>query len=123
MAFPENVKNLVRDPKVHAALVALGVAVAAYFHFACASTAQLSPAVVHGIDVAQCELNHVRSLVPQIETADAVVAAARAGDYDRAVNLLINLGMNPNEVKAVADAFVDCVHPAPAAPVPAPTTT
>lgn len=50
-------------------------------------------------------------LVPHVETADAVVAAARAGDSRRAIALLLQLGMQRKEIEAVADAFASCLAP------------
>jgi hypothetical protein len=107
-------KNLLADPKVRAALVALVLAVAGYFGFGCSSV-QLAPALEKGVAVADCQLEAVRALVPHAQTADAVVAAARIGDVQRAVALLLALGLQPEDIQAVALAFDACM---PAEPLP-----
>lgn len=81
------------------------------------SSAPLTPKMQAAIAVAECELEAVKAVVPHAETAEAVVAAARAGDVDRAVALLVALGMQEPEIKAVAEAFHSCV---PKTPPPAP---
>jgi hypothetical protein len=101
-------KNLLADARVKAALIALAMAIAGYFGFAC-SSAQLAPALERGAAIADCQLEAVRALVPHAATADAVVAAARVGDVQRAVFLLQALGMKQDEIMAVAKAFDACI--------------
>lgn len=83
------------------------------------SGAPLAPKVADAIEVAECQLDAVKALVPHVETAEAVVAAARVQDFDRATALLLQLGMSVEQVKAVADAFVACL-PDAGAPEPEP---
>lgn len=73
------------------------------------SSGQLAPEVAQAIGVADCQLEAVRALVPHVETADAVGAAARAGDSRGAIALLLQLGMQRKEIEAVADAFAACL--------------
>lgn len=95
------------------ALVALVVSFAAAP--GCASGPKLAPAVQEALDVADCQLEAVRALVPHVETADAVVAAARAGDTRAAIALLLQLGMQPEEIAKVGKAFAACLPKAPEA--------
>jgi hypothetical protein len=116
----EVLKGLARDPKVRAALVALVLAIAAYFGVGCESFGGAAPHLERGIAIADCQLEAVRKLVPHVATADAFVAAARGGDYERAVALLLELGLSVPEVQAVAMAFDACRGPQAAAAAPEP---
>lgn len=82
------------------------------------SGAPLTPKVADAIAIADCQLDAVKALVPHVETAEAVVAAARIGDIDRVVALLVALGLESEQIKAVAMAFAACV-PQPSEPQPA----
>lgn len=79
----------------------------AAFALSCSGT-QVAPKVAEAIDVAECQLAAVEALVPHLPTAEAVVTAARAGDFERAARLLLQLGLSSGEISAVANAFNAC---------------
>lgn len=84
------------------------------------SGAPVTPKVAEAIAVAECQLDAVKALVPHVATAEAVVNAARVGDIDRAVALMVQLGMSEAQIRSVAEAFVACAHPeGPDAAMPA----
>jgi hypothetical protein len=111
MAMPPFLSKIVNSPNVRRAFVALIVAALAALGISLQGCSQ------HRInqpklDVLECQLDAVSDLLGSAEAAEAVVMAAKVGDYGRAVRLIVELGV---DVKAVAEAF-DACDGEPAAP-------
>lgn len=99
--------NLLKDSKVKAALIALALAVAGYFGFACSSTPELpslTPTQQRALDAHAC---YFRALEPVLgPLTDEFLRAALAGG-DLAKALLVH-GVPVEDVAAAAQAFEAC---------------
>lgn len=113
--------KIAKSPAVRKAALALlaAIAAAAGFSQLGCGTRAVAPKVARAIAVYECQLDAVKDLVPVAALAEEVVNAARSGNYPYATGLLLQLGMDLDDVKEVSEAFVACG--APEAPEPEPT--
>lgn len=100
-------KNLLADARVKAALIALVLAVAGYFGFACASLPELpklTPTQQRALDAHTC---YAKALEPVLGplTDEFLRAALAGGDLAKA---LIVHGVPVEDVAAAAQAFEAC---------------
>ena len=110
MAMPPFVQKILSSSAVRKAVVALVLAVLAALGVSLQGCGQLR-ANQPKLDVLKCQLDAVADLLGSTEMAEQVVAAAKVGDYQRAVVLILSLGA---DVQAVAKAFDDCDGSLPA---------
>lgn len=115
-------KKMAADTRIRAAVVALVLALAAFFGYGCASFGQFRPEVQARIDVYECQLEALAESVP-MSVAEDLVMAARVRNIAYVVAQLEQLGLRIDEINALADAFNACDPPEPVvAPAPAPLT-
>ena len=100
----QTLKNLLADARVEAALIALAMAVAGYFGFACASMPKLSPVQQRALDVHACFVSAPEPVLGPL-TDEFLRAALAGGDLAKA---LIVHGVPIEDVAKAAAEFEAC---------------
>lgn len=111
--------RLVKSKTFKAVLGVLAAALTAYAASGCGLLSARHPEFT----VFECQLDALADAVPRAAAEDLVMAA-RAGNIEYVVAQLLALGLAPDAIGDVADAFHACQKPAPdleappAAPLP-----
>lgn len=113
-------KALVASPAVRKAALALVLAILTALGVQLSGCSRLGPAPnAPHLAVFECQLAAMEEVVPR-EAAEDLVMAARAGNIEYVIKQLLALGVKPQDIQPLAEAFDACSAPAalPADPEP-----